>query len=153
MLRYEVLIVTVPEITSDESSSLEIQVGKLIEEYKGKLVSFDRWGKYRLAYQVRGNDYGVYFLLRFELAEENSKEPLTALYNFLTVKHNELIMRHLVVKLDPKASLVYQRPESLEEAPGKGVDSYLKNKRLGGLNDSAINHDDVNDDDTMHAEL
>lgn len=153
MIRYEVLIVTVPEITSDESSALEMQLGKLIEEHKGKLISLDRWGKYRLAYQVRANDYGVYFLLRFETGEEGGKELLTAVYNFLTVKYNELVMRHLVVKLDPKASLVYQRPESLEETPSKGVDSYLKNKRMGGLHDSVMNHDDGNDEDTMHAEL
>ena len=154
MLRYEVLIVMVPEITNDESSSLELTIGKLIEEHKDILVSFDRWGKYRLAYQVRGNDYGVYFLLRFESTAEHVNSLLAALETSLTVKYHELVMRHLIVKLDPKVSLVYQRPESLEEAPGKGVDSFLKNKRLGGMSDSSItNQDALHEEDIMSGEL
>lgn len=153
MLRYEVLVVTVPEITSDESSALEMQLGKLIEEHKSTLMSFDRWGKYRLAYPVRGNDYGVYFLLRFETVEDHVHALLSALATLLTVKYNELVMRHLVVKLDPKASLTYQRPESLEEAPGKGVDSFIKNKRFGSASDANAAMQDLNDEDSLTGEL
>jgi small subunit ribosomal protein S6 len=150
MRLYEILIVTVPEITSDESSSLETQLTKLIEEYKGTIQFLHRWGKYRLAYPVRGNDYGVYFLLRFTTTATDVQELLAALYTFLTVKHNELVMRHLIVKLDPHASVTYHRPESLEETPGKTVDSFIKNKKLEA---SVIGQEHLHDEDSLVDEL
>jgi len=67
MLKYETLILSVPEATTDEANKMESQVNKIIEANKGKLISFDRWGKYRLAYPVKKNKYGVYFLTRFEI--------------------------------------------------------------------------------------
>ena len=66
MVRYETLVLTVPEITGDESKHIEKELVTIIEKNKGSLISFERWGKYRLAYPVKKNEYGVYFLIRFE---------------------------------------------------------------------------------------
>ena len=70
MKRYETLILSVPEITADESSWLELELNKIIQKAKGSIVSFEKWGKYRLAYPIRKNDYGIYFLIRFEMEGE-----------------------------------------------------------------------------------
>lgn len=43
MLRYETLLLAVPEITKDETSSLEKQVDQLIKKAKGSVISFERW--------------------------------------------------------------------------------------------------------------
>jgi small subunit ribosomal protein S6 len=132
MLRYEILMLSVPEITQDEVKQLENRLEKLVEQYKGSLLSFERWGKYRLAYPVKKNDYGVYFLLRFEI-----KQDPTALLNeiktIFAVKLNDIIMRHLVSRLDADASLAYQRPQSLEDAPAKDVDTFLREHKVEGL--------------------
>ena len=69
MMRYELLMLSVPEITLDEAKTLETHLERVIREAKGTIISFDRWGKYRLAYPVKKNDYGVYFLTRFELED------------------------------------------------------------------------------------
>ena len=61
-------MLTVPEITADETKSIEQQFDRVVADKKGTMVSFERWGKYRLAYPVKKNDYGVYFLARFETA-------------------------------------------------------------------------------------
>ncbi len=122
MKRYEVLLLTIPEITADESTLLEQQITKLLQEHKAQLISYERWGKYRLAYPVQKNEYGVYFLLRFE-ANQNHEPLLQELKNMLTVKYNHLIMRHIVTVLEPQKSLAYQRPESLEELPANSRES------------------------------
>jgi ribosomal protein S6 len=122
MIRYETLILAVPEIATDEVTGLEAGFSKVIKDFNGSLISFERWGKYRLAFPVRGFDYGVYFLARFEVEDEAKGALLDALKIFLAVKHNELVMRFMMTRLAKHASLAYQRPESLEEAPTR--DSY-----------------------------
>lgn len=129
MLRYESLLLAVPEITSDEASALEKQFDKTISEAKGSVISYERWGKYKLAYPVRGYDYGIYYLARFEVDDSKKDALLDALKVLFGVKYVELLMRNMIVRLDPHASLEYKRPESLEETPTKDIDTFLKESK------------------------
>lgn len=122
--RYEALVLTVPTITQDEAKNLENQVARLVADHKGSLVSFERWGKYRLAYEIRKNDYGVYFLTRFEA--EKPHALLEDLKHLFAVKLNDLIMRDMVTVLNPKGSLAYNRPQSLDEIPVR--ESYVSDR-------------------------
>lgn len=117
MVRYEALFLTVPEITVDELADIETRLQKTVSEVNGKTLSFERWGKYLLAYPVRKHEYGVYVLTRFELPEEDAQASLEKIRALLAVRFNNTVMRHIFNALDPKGSLEYRRPESLEEAP------------------------------------
>ena len=128
MKRYEILVLTTPEITADESSWLEMQLSKLIQKDNGTFVSFDRWGKYKLAYSIRKNDYGVYFLIRFEVEDASCDVLMAELKEFFRVKAQEIVMRELVSRLDINKSLDYQKPPSLEDAPAQEVDTFLREK-------------------------
>ena len=130
--RYEALILTIPEITNDESGEIEKQLDKKIQQFKGKLLSYDRWGKYQLAYPVKNNEYGVYFLSRFDVPQEKKDEVLKELKSLFDLKFNEIVMRHLVSHLDTEAPLDYKRPQSLEETP-KDVDQFLKENKMTGI--------------------
>ncbi len=131
MLRYETLILTVPEITKDESDSLEKDFARLVKDHAAELISYERWGKYRLSYPVRKNEYGVYFLARFEREEKGVKALLDAIHTFFKIKRHEIIMRSMNSVLPSKGSLTYQRPQSLEEFPTRSRDTmqYLKEAR------------------------
>jgi small subunit ribosomal protein S6 len=129
MRRYEVLFLTVPEITSDESSMLEKQFDKAVSDAKGTVLSYERWGKYRLAYPVRRYDYGIYYLMRFDVDDAGKAAVLEAIKTLFSVKYVDLIMRNMIAKLDPEGSLEYKRPESLEEAPSKEIDTFLKESK------------------------
>ena len=126
MMRYEVLFLTVPTITSDEVTAIETQCAALIKEHKAFQISFERWGKYYLAYPVRKNDYGVYFLVRFEVEDKNKQALLEALKSFFAVKHNELVMRYVVTCLGENGSLEYRRPESLDNVHSREYAMYNK---------------------------
>ena len=117
MMRYEALILTVPEITSDESSMIESQVHSLISAARGEVLSFERWGKYRLAYLVRNNEYGVYYLMRFEVPAGILQATLEDIRRLLGIKYRDIVMRFVIVKLEKGGSLAYKRPESLEDVP------------------------------------
>ncbi len=133
MVRYETLLLAIPEITADEANNLESNFEKTISQKKASLISFERWGKYRLSYPVRANDYGVYFLARFEAPNEQTDELLKTVSSLLAVKHNELVMRHMTCSLQPHAPLSYHRPESLEEVPTRDVETFLKESKMTGL--------------------
>lgn len=135
--RYETLILTVPEVTKDETKNLEREMDKLIQSAKGNIISFEQWGKFRLAYPVNKNDYGVYFFTRFEMPENSSIVEDIRMY--FVVKLNDLVMRSMTSALDPKGSLEYLRPKSLEEAPSRDVDTFLKENKMEGLLSSTGN--------------
>jgi ribosomal protein S6 len=129
MLRYESLFLTVPEITSDEASSLEKTLSKAVSDFKGSVVSFEKWGKYHLAYPIRRYDYGVYYLMRFEVHDDKKDDVLSELRKLFGVKYGDLIMRSVIMSLPLKRSLDYKRPESLEEAPSKEIDTIMKESK------------------------
>ncbi len=133
MLRYEVLFLTLPEITADERGKIEKGFEELVSQAKGNVISFDRWGKYKLAYPVRDREYGVYFLVRFEVDKANASDLLKAVNLFFAVRNEDIVARHMVSVLDVKRPLEYARPESLEDVPTKDVDTFLKENKMSGL--------------------
>ncbi|MCL4361574.1 30S ribosomal protein S6 [Candidatus Dependentiae bacterium] len=135
MQRYEVLFLTVPEITADEAKTVETKLEDLIRLMPGSsVISFERWGKYRLAYPIRNNDYGIYFLVRFEVGElPKGRLIADEIRTFFAVKYGDIVMRHMISALDKKQGLEYQRPESLEDVPTRDVDTFLKENKMSGL--------------------
>lgn len=125
MLRYEILILVTPDVTQDETASIEKYLAGLIKNAKADLISYERWGKYRLAYPVRKKEYGVYYLLRFAVNQEQKQALIKDMQEALRVKFNDLVMRFMVHEIRPGQSLEYTRPRSLEEMP-QDVDNLLK---------------------------
>lgn len=141
MLRYEVLILVTPEVTQDESTSLEKQVTGLVKTAQADLISYERWGKYRLAYPVAKKEYGVYYLVRFAVDNNNLQSLLAAMKELLAVKFNTIVLRFMINELDKKSSLEYARPQSLEEMP-QDVDAIIKdNSAMMARSSEAVEED------------
>jgi len=131
--RYELLMLTIPEITQDEAEKLRGQVSKIIAQAEGNILSWDRWGKYLLAYPVHDYEYGVYFLMRFDLPPESPARVIQEIRHTFRVRFTNVVMRHMFQALDPDASLDYQRPESLEDKPHRDVTTFLKENKMSGV--------------------
>ncbi len=132
MHRYEILLLAVPEVTQDETKSVENEITRLVRSAKGTILSFERWGKYKLAYPVRKNDYGVFFLTRFEVPTGTA--VMDDIKSLFTIKLNNVVMRNMFSRLDLRQSLEYQRPKSLEETPtSRDVSTFLKENKMEGL--------------------
>jgi len=149
--RYEMLFLTGPYLTSDESQRIEKTISKTITSNEGRVLSYDRWGKYKLAYEINRNAYGIYFLVRFE-SDNNVEQLLKEVDMLYKIKLNDLIMRSMVCKLDPKASLEYQRPESLEEAPVQARD-YSKERGPRQENSNAAPSQHLENEDFVEETL
>lgn len=141
--QYEALLLTVPEITGDEAKNLETTLDKAIKTGAGSTISFERWGKYKLAYDINKNEYGVFFLARFEAPEKTT--VINDLKTLLKVKLDNVVMRDMISVLDPKAPLTYQRPRSLEEAPAREAESFSRD-RASNYFSSRDDKDDSDED-------
>lgn len=143
MVRYETLLLAIPEITNEEASKLEAQFIKMINAIKGNLISFERWGKYRLAYPVKKNDYGVYFLTRYELPNDQKNQFFAELKDLFAIKYNDLVMRHVVTALPAGKNIEYQKPRSLEETP-KDMENlqYPKAKEYSDMGSKDLDFED-----------
>ncbi|MDP3889382.1 MAG: 30S ribosomal protein S6 [bacterium] len=146
MRRYEALFLSVPEITQDETKTIETELTRLVQGAKGNIVSFERWGKYKLAYPVKKNDYGVYFLVRFEVPADSA--IMNEIRILFDVKFHEIIMRSAISHLELHKTLEYQRPKSLEEAPAShDVGAFLKENKMEGLFSSVESPDEDTEED------
>ena len=139
MVRYEILLLAVPHITQEEEKNIEKGLDALVRQVKGSIISVDRWGKCRLAYSILKNDYGIYTLVRFEI-EKIEQQLLAEIKQMFAVRYNELVMRHVIVRLAPNQKLEYKRPLSVEETPTRNVDSFMRENKMDGL----ISLDDEN---------
>jgi small subunit ribosomal protein S6 len=136
MLRYETLMLTNSHITKDELDMLEGFFDKLAASVDGKMYVFDNWGKQRLAYTVKKNDYGTYVLVRFEVPESATTAFFKELESFFKIKCNEIVLRHVNVKLDPKKSAEYRKPESVNSRTGN-LDSFIRENKMDKFLDSS----------------
>lgn len=130
MLRYETLLLARTEMTDDDSSNIERQIDKLVSDVKGKLSSFDKWGKFKLSYSVNKNTHGLYMLARYEIPDTQAATVLLEIDRFLQIKCNEIVMRHVSVRLDANAPATYQRPDAMDAARGA---SSLDNNKIENL--------------------
>lgn len=158
--RYETLILVVPQVTKDEASDIEAQFQKTVKKANGGMISYDRWGKYRLSYPVKKNEYGVYFLARFEVDRAKSGELVKDIKSLFEVRYPVLVMRNMTTALQPGQSLAYQKPESLEDTPMKDVDSFIRENKMEGVlkaipskrNDDSLEEDVEITSEEVHTE-
>lgn len=127
MVRYEGLLLVHPNANQADIEGLEAAVNKIIQEKQGNVLSFERWGKYRLAYPVAKNEYGIYFLVRFDIPEKTS--TLADLKMLFETKLNTVILRNLFTRLSFDQPLAYQRPKSLEETPARESEGFSREDR------------------------
>lgn len=153
MTRYETLLLATPEITGDEISMMEKHLETIAKKAGGSLISYEKWGKYRLAYPVKHNDYGVYILARFETGEDKKQAAVQEVRTLCDIKHPNIIMRHMTTKLEPKVSLEYIKPDSLEDTPTHDVDTFLRENRMDGLRGADRGPRFQHDDDEIPAEF
>ena len=130
MLQYETLILAPTEVTADELTMIENHFENLMSQAKGKLSSFDKWGKYRLAYPIKNNDYGIYVLIRYELPQEETSSIFKQLQDFFKIKCNEIVIRYVTTKLEPGTPLTYKHPDPIDAGRSGNLDEFLKESKI-----------------------
>lgn len=95
MNEYELTVLIHPDLETDLDAPLTV-VRKLVTDNGGEIVSEEAWGKKKLAYRIKGQDFAVYQYMDVKLP---SDAPLK-ISNTLNITDG--VMRYLLVKADLK---------------------------------------------------
>lgn len=95
MKEYELTVLIRPDLETDLDAPLD-KVRKLVKDNGGEVVSEDNWGKKKLAYKIKGEDFAVYVALDVNLP---AQAPLK-ISNTLNI--TDEVLRYLLVKVDAK---------------------------------------------------
>jgi small subunit ribosomal protein S6 len=91
---YEILFIADPNLGEPEVDALAAQVQGFVEKDGGRLQRMEKWGKKRLAYDVRRHREGYYVLLVVEGGGAMVKEVERR------IKVTDGIIRYLTVRVD-----------------------------------------------------
>ena len=95
MKEYELTVLVHPDLEADIETPLK-KVRDLITNAGGSIVSEDNWGKKRLAYTIKNEDFGIYVYFDVKLP---SDAPLK-ISNTLNI--TDEVLRYLLVAVDEK---------------------------------------------------
>jgi small subunit ribosomal protein S6 len=113
---YEILFIADPNLGEPEVEALAAQVQGLVEKDGGKVQKLEKWGKKRLAYDVRRHRDGYYVLLVVEGTGALVKEVERRL------KVTDGIIRFLSVRVDEELRKAERRKarRALDEEKRRG---------------------------------
>jgi small subunit ribosomal protein S6 len=91
---YEMVFIVHPDLDGDELDGVVSSVEDLIKRNNGKVTKVEPWGLRKLAYPIKRQQEGRYFLMEFDL------EPQSIAETERVLKLTEAVIRHLIVRLD-----------------------------------------------------
>jgi len=113
--KYETVIVIDSLLKQEEIENIISKYEQFISDNGGKIDTIDRWGKKRLAYEIKKRQYGYYVLIRFDAPPTLIKQ-LTREYRL-----NEALLRYMTLKLSKNALKALEARQTAapkaEEAP------------------------------------
>jgi small subunit ribosomal protein S6 len=95
MQEYELTVLIHPDLESSLEKALST-VRDLVKTSGGTVKKEDNWGKKKLAYRIKKEDFAVYVLMDVELPSDAPKK----ISNALNIDDN--VLRYLLVKIDDK---------------------------------------------------
>ena len=94
MTNYEIMFIVKTTMESDKIKGTIENMKKIITDGKGKIVDTKDMGERKLAYPIKKELSGYYYVLRVEA----SKEVIAEFDRRASI--DETILRHLIIKLD-----------------------------------------------------
>ena len=110
MRDYELGIVLSPEASEEQTKAVLDRVSQVVQTNGGTVVKVNAWGRRHMAYPIERHRDGLYYFLDLSLT------PQSVLEIDRNLKVSEEVIRHLIVKRDPKAVAQQHAREALAAA-------------------------------------
>jgi small subunit ribosomal protein S6 len=107
--RYETLFIVQVDLPDDELNSLIERYGTIVTAFKGIIVKIEKWGKRKLAYEIKKQPNGFYVLIDF-VGKRAVIEELER--NF---KIDDKILKYMTIMKDDKVDLAKIEKDKQEE--------------------------------------
>ncbi len=94
MKKYEVMFIVKATMEAEDVKKTSKNYKSLIESEKGKVIEFKEMGEKKLAYPIKKELNGYYFVMQVEASKE-------AIAEFdRKIRLDENVLRHLIIRLD-----------------------------------------------------
>lgn len=110
---YELTVLLHPDLEIDLDTPLKKVTG-IITDNGGKVVNQDDWGKKKLAYPIKKQDFAVYVLFEVSIAPANANK----VQNLLNI--TDEVIRYLMVEKDLKAPVASEETSEDESDSKEG---------------------------------
>ena len=117
MRNYEIAVVLHPDLEIDLATTLE-KIEKIITKNGGKITKKDNWGKRKLAYKIKKQDWGIYVFYTIEI------DPSGVAKINQTLRITEEIIRYLIVSVENIRYI--NKPAKTTKTQKKAVATKLK---------------------------
>ena len=108
MRKYEVMFVLRPDLDDEKVTATIEKFSALIQGQGGTVGNIEKWGRRRLAYEIKGQREGYYVVVNFE------GEPAVSSELDRVLKITDEVLRHLIVR--KHAEPVQRRAAEAEQA-------------------------------------
>lgn len=110
---YELGFILNPEVSEEQTRAILERIEQIVRNYDGQTVKVNQWGRRRLAYPIQHHRDGYYVFIDMILT------PETVLELDRNLKVSEEVLRHLIIRRDPKA--VQKEREEREEREARAA--------------------------------
>jgi len=107
MKEYELTVLIHPDLETDLEAPLS-KVRDIVKQAGGKITKEDVWGKKKLTYTIKGENFAVYVYMECELPAD---APLKI---SKTLNITNEVLRYLLVKFDEKARAAMNASDDAE---------------------------------------
>jgi len=110
---YELGFIVNPEVSEEQTGALLGRLEQIVTNHDGQVVRVNQWGRRRMAYPIEHHRDGFYIFIDMILT------PETVFELDRTLKVTEEVLRHMIIRRDPKA--VQKEREEREEREARAA--------------------------------
>ena len=110
---YELGFIINPEVSEEQTGALLERIQQVITNHDGQVMRVNQWGRRRMAYPIKHHRDGFYVFIDMILT------PETVFELDRTLNVTEEVIRHMIIRRDPKA--VQKEREEREEREARAA--------------------------------
>ena len=111
---YEILYIVNPNFERKKIDDAMKEIEDRLKKTKSKIINHVIWGKKKLAYPIQNHKYGTYIMAHYNGGDKNELDEFNS-----WLKLSDLVIRHMIVRLDSEPDVIDKADNDLNLEPGK----------------------------------
>ena len=111
---YEILYIVNPNFERKKIDDAMKEIEDRLKKTKSKIINHVIWGKKKLAYPIQNHKYGTYIMAHYNGGDKNRLDEFNS-----WLKLSDLVIRHMIVRLDSEPDVIDKEDNDLNLEPGK----------------------------------
>tara|TARA_B100000579_G_scaffold353759_1_gene308560 strand:+ start:2680 stop:3099 length:420 start_codon:yes stop_codon:yes gene_type:complete len=122
---YELLYIVNPNFERKKIDDAMKEIESRLNKTKSKIINHVIWGKKKLAYPIQEHKYGTYIMVHYNGGDKNALNEFNS-----WLKLSDLIIRHMIVRLDNEPDIIKKTDTDLNLESGKEDSVNKKEEKL-----------------------